>query len=179
MVRVFGAAGSAMAGVFVFLILGITAVDLTWGFTADRYYGFSPPFLVVTLLGVSTGLLLNSPFLGSKWPSRILPNKWTRFYCAVGLLVLIWVACFQYLSAVATVRIQPSRPLSEKEVEQLRSLCPGTDWKYLWDMNACRFPPRKLPEDNVILVRRNSEAREQIERYVGSMSRNLEQEPAK
>jgi hypothetical protein len=48
----------------------------------------------------------------------------------------------------------------------LKTLCPQQDWKY-------------REEKNVLLVRRNSEAQEQIERYVGSMPRTLEPEQAK
>jgi hypothetical protein len=150
-------------GVFLFLTLGITDVDLTWGLAADKYYGFAPPFLMDFLLGVSTGLLLNYRFLGSKWFCRILPDKWTRCYCAVELLVLIWIVCVQYMSAIATVRIMPPRPLIETETEQIQTLCPWQDWKYRSGKNA-------------FLIRRNSPAREQITRYLESISKESERE---
>ncbi len=150
-------------GVFVFLTLGIMAVDLTWGLASDRYYGFAPPFLMDLLLGVSTGLLLNYRFLGSKWPCRILPDKWTRCYCAVGLLVLIWIVCVQYMSAIATVRIMPPRPISWEEVRQMQTLCSRQDWKY----NS---------GENEFLIRRNSPAQEQITRYLESIPDEVERE---
>ncbi|HNY28217.1 MAG TPA: hypothetical protein PKH31_12635 [Candidatus Sumerlaeota bacterium] len=152
-----------MSGLFVFLVLAFTVLDSIGPMTSSLCYGRVPFILpVAIILIISTGLLLNSHFLAVGRLGRIFPVRWKRDLCGLGLCVCIWIFSLLYLTVIMTVRITPPRPLSENEIELVGTRCPQQDWKY-------------RQEKNVFLVRRNSEAQEQIERYVGNMSRNLEQ----